>query len=72
MNTDIVNLHKNMQSIIDCIAKKELKTANSKLETITNQIETLLDTTTDDELLIEISKYQIMATHLVQKLNKSE
>jgi D-serine dehydratase len=72
MNPKIQELHKSVQSIIDSMANKEFKTANTKLQKVVSQIEKLFDTTVDDALLIEISKYQIMAKHLLQQLNKAE
>lgn len=66
------NLHKNMQTIIDCIANKEFKTANSKLEKIDNEVTSFLDENTNDEMIIELSKFQILVEHLQNKLNKAE
>lgn len=65
-------LHKEVQNIIDAMVVKEYKTANNKLVVITEIIEELIDTTTDDRLLIEFSKYQIVLQHLQKKLNQSE
>ncbi|WP_290800516.1 hypothetical protein [Flavobacterium sp.] len=65
-------LHKEVQNIIDAMAVKEYKTANNKLVIITEMVDELIDTTTDDTLLIEFSKYQIVLQHLQKKLNQSE
>ena len=65
-------LHKEVQNIIDAMAINEYKTANNKLVIITEIVEELIDTTTDDTLLIEFSKYQIVLQHLQKKLNQSE
>lgn len=65
-------LHKEVQNIIDAMAVKEYKTANNKLVIITEMVDELIDTTTDDMLLIEFSKYQIVLQHLQKKLNQSE
>tara|TARA_Y100000815_G_C13206421_1_gene448795 strand:+ start:464 stop:628 length:165 start_codon:yes stop_codon:yes gene_type:complete len=54
------------------MAVKEYKTANNKLVIITEMVDELIDTTTDDTLLIEFSKYQIVLQHLQKKLNQSE
>ena len=64
-------LHKEVQNIIDAMAVKEYKTANNKLVIITEIVDELIDTT-DDALLIEFSKYQIVLQHLQKKLNQSE
>ncbi|MVO09432.1 hypothetical protein GOQ30_09705 [Flavobacterium sp. TP390] len=65
-------LHKEVQNIIDAMAVKEYKTANNKLVIITEMVDELIDTTADDALLIEFSKYQIVLQHLQKKLNQSE
>ena len=66
------NIHSEIQEIIDSIAKKEYKTANSKIELVNNKLNDLLDTSTDDEFLREISKYLVLVEHLQNKLNESE
>lgn len=68
----LTNLHSAIQEVIDAIAKKEFRTASIKLETVNNTIDTYLDTTLDDEILVELSKYQVLAQHLQNKLNESE
>ena len=70
--TVLTNLHSAIQEVIDAIASKEFRTASLKLEKVNNTIETYLDTTSDDEILVELSKYQVLAQHLQNKLNASE
>ena len=70
--TALTNLHSAIQEVIDAIASKEFRTASLKLEKVSNTIETYLDTTSDDEILVELSKYQVLAQHLQNKLNASE
>lgn len=70
--TALTNLHSAIQEVIDAIASKEFRTASLKLEKVNNTIETYLDTTSDDEILVELSKYQVLAQHLQNKLNASE
>jgi ABC-type phosphate transport system auxiliary subunit len=70
--TALTNLHSAIQEVIDAIASKEFRTASLKLEKVNNTIETYLDTTSDDEILVELSKYQVLAQHLQNKLNESE
>ncbi len=70
--TALTNLHSAIQEVIDAIASKEFRTASLKLEKVNNTIETYLDTTSDDEILVELSKYQVLALHLQNKLNESE
>lgn len=70
--TALTNLHSSIQEVIDAIASKEFRTASLKLEKVNNTIETYLDTTSDDEILVELSKYLVLAQHLQNKLNESE
>lgn len=70
--TALTNLHSAIQEVIDAIANKEFRTASLKLEKVNNTIEVYLDTTSDDEVLVELSKYQVLAQHLQNKLNASE
>lgn len=68
----VIHLNSEIQIIIDAMADKEFKTANDKLVTVSDTIDDLIDTTEDDELLVELSKYQVMLNHLHIKLNASE
>ena len=61
-----------IQAIIDNIASKEFKTANTKLEVVNNELDSLIDSTSDDTVLLEISKYQILTEHLSNKINTAE
>jgi glycyl-tRNA synthetase beta subunit len=70
--TVLTNLHSAIQEVIDAIASKEFRKASLKLEKVNNTIETYLDTTLDDEILVELSKYLVLAQHLQNKLNESE
>lgn len=70
--TALTNLHSAIQEVIDAIANKEFRTASLKLEKVNNTIEAYLDTTSGDEVLVELSKYQVLAQHLQNKLNASE
>lgn len=68
----LTNLHSAIQEVIDAMANNELKTASLKLEKVNNTIDVYLDSTSDDEILVELSKYQLLAEHLQNKLNASE
>jgi len=70
--TALTNIHSAIQEVIDAIASKEFRTASLKLETVNNTIDAYLDTTSDDEVLVELSKYQVLTQHLQNKLNASE
>ena len=57
-----------VQEIIDLIAAKNAKEANNKLVDVSEQLDDLLDTTDEDEELVEISKYQVLLNQLYQKI----
>jgi hypothetical protein len=71
-NTFFADLNVEVQAIIDAIARKEYKTANTRIEIINNKIEDLIDTSSDEVFLREISKYQVLVNHLHNKINASE
>lgn len=70
--TILLDLQLKIQAVIDNIASKEFRTANTKLEAVNNELDSLLDCTTDDAMVLEISKYQILAKHLSNKINTAE
>lgn len=57
-----------VQEIIDLIAAKNAKEANNKLVDVSELLDEMLDTTDEDEDLIEISKYQVLLNQLYQKI----
>lgn len=57
-----------VQEIIDLIAAKNAKDANNKLVDVSEQLDDVLDTSDEDEDLIEISKYQVLLNQLYQKI----
>jgi hypothetical protein len=57
-----------VQEIIDLIAAKNAKDANNKLVDVSELLDEMLDTTDEDEDLIEISKYQVLLNQLYQKI----
>lgn len=61
-----------IQEIIDFIAKKEYEIANSKIELVQISLNDLLDTSVESAFLREISKYQVLIEHLLNKLNQSK
>ena len=73
MNQELLNkLQEKVQEIIDAIAKKEFKTANNLSVNLNDEIDEIVDTTNDDDLIIEVSKYQALLNHLQVKINASE
>jgi hypothetical protein len=71
-NTTFEQLKRNIQSVIDLLAIRKLKEANNRLQSIQEHIEFMLDTTSDDVTLVEVSKYQVLVQHLQQKIFQSE
>lgn len=61
-------LKADVQEIIDLIAAKNAKEANNKLVEVSEQLDDMLDTTDEDEELVEISKYQVLLNQLFQKI----
>lgn len=57
-----------VQEIIDLIAAKNAKEANNKLVDVSEQLDDLLDTSDDDEDLVELSKYQVLLNQLYQRI----
>lgn len=57
-----------VQEIIDLIAAKNAKEANNKLVDVSELLDEMLDTSDEDEDLIEISKYQVLLNQLYQKI----
>jgi hypothetical protein len=60
-------LHQQVQEVIDLIGRKNYTQAQIKINNTRELIDALLDFTTEDADLIEISKYQI----LINQLEKS-
>lgn len=67
-NDKYATLKIEVQEIIDLIAAKNAKEANNKLIEVSEKLDDLLDTSEDDEDLIEISKYQVLLNQLHQKI----
>ena len=64
-------LQKDVQEIIDLIAKKEYDDASNKLIIASEILDEILDFSEDDADLIEISKYQVLLNQLQQKINNA-
>lgn len=67
-NDKYASLKAEVQEIIDLIASKNAKDANNKLVEVSEQLDEMLDTTDEDEELVEISKYQVLLNQLYQKI----
>ena len=67
-NDKYASLKEDVQEIIDLIAAKNAKDANNKLVDVSELLDDLLDTSDEDEDLVEISKYQVLLNQLHQKI----
>jgi len=65
---NISDLHKLTQEIIDAIANKQPLLAKTNVAKTQELIDQLTDSTTNNEELIELSKYQTLVTLLNNKL----
>lgn len=65
---NISDLHKLTQEIIDAIANKQPLLAKANIAKTQELIDQLTDSTTDNEELVELSKYQTLVTLLNNKL----
>jgi hypothetical protein len=61
-------LKNQVQEIIDLMAKKDFIEANYKLLDASEYLDEILDFSTDDNDLIESSKYQLLLNQLQQKI----
>ena len=64
----LVNLKPKVQTIIDLLAKKDWDTAQLLLLEVSEEVENLIDEVVSDDHLIELSKYQVLLTHLLLKI----
>ncbi len=64
----LVNLKPKVQTIIDLLAKKEWKNAKLFALKVSEEVENLIDEVASDDHLIELSKYQVLLTHLLLKI----
>ena len=62
------DLHKLTQEIINAIANKQPLLAKTNIAKTQELIDQLTDSTTDNEELVELSKYQTLVTLLNNKL----
>jgi len=65
---NISDLHKLTQEIIDAIANKQPLLAKTNIAKTQELIDQLTDSTTNNEELVELSKYQTLITLLNNKL----
>lgn len=58
-----------IQKIIDFLALQQKDQANQKLLEVSNLLDDIMDSTENDEDLVEFHKYQILLNHLNLKIN---
>lgn len=71
-NIQFVDIKKGIQEIIDMIAVKDYKSANNKLNEISEKLDNLIDLSDEDEDVREISKYQVLLNQLFKKINPDD
>lgn len=71
-NEPFTELKINIQKIIDLIANKQIKEASIALTEVSTVLDELLDHAETNDMLQEISRYQVLLNHLHQKINASQ
>ncbi len=65
-------IKKDIQSIIDHMAIKNFSEASLQLVQVSDVLDEMIDTSEDEVVLREISKYQVLLNHLQMKMSTSE
>ena len=71
-NTQLEEIKKGVQEIIDLITIKDNRAANNKLNLISEKLDDLIDHVDEDEAIREISKYQVLLNQLFKKINPED
>ena len=71
-NQQITNLKPKIQQIIDLIVAKNIVNATILLSEVNDEIEELIDLTSENNDLIELSKYQMLLKHLQNKMKNEQ
>ena len=69
MDDKFATIKNEIQLIIDAMAMKNFSEASSKLVEVSDFIDNLIDTTNEEIVLREISKYQVLLNHLQIKMS---
>ena len=69
MKDQFSEIKKDIQLIIDNMAIKNFSEASIKLIEVSDDLDVMLDSTDDEALLREISKYQVLLNHLQIKMS---
>lgn len=71
MDNKFATIKKEIQLIIDAMAMKNFSEASSKLVEVSDVLDNLIDTTNEEIVLREISKYQVLLNHLQIKMSNN-
>ncbi len=71
MDDKFATIKNEIQLIIDAMAMKNFSEASSKLVEVSDVLDNLIDTTNEEIVLREISKYQVLLNHLQIKMSTS-
>ena len=72
MEDKFIAIKKNVQLIIDYKALQNYSEASIKLIKVSDDLDNMIDATTDEVILREISKYQVLLNHLLIKMSGKE
>lgn len=72
MEDKFIGIKKNVQLIIDYMALQNYSEASIKLIKVSDDLDNMIDATTDEVILREISKYQVLLNHLLIKMSGKE
>jgi len=72
MEDKFIAIKKNVQLIIDYMALQNYSEASNKLIKVSDDLDNMIDATTDEVILREISKYQVLLNHLLIKMSDKE
>jgi hypothetical protein len=72
MEDKFIAIKKNVQLIIDYMALQNYSEASIMLIKVSDDLDNMIDATTDEVILREISKYQVLLNHLQIKMSTKE
>lgn len=72
MKANLTKIKNNIQAIIDAMATKNFSEAATLLVKVSNELDELIDLTSNEETLVEISKYQLLLNHLQIKMSTKD
>ena len=72
MNAIFDKIKTDIQLIIDAMAVQNFSDASLKLVEVSDTLDDLIDTTEEEEMMVEIAKYQVLLNHLQIKMSTKE